>query len=118
MTIDGIRDNLLQRRRALLRQVSNVEDDLRHLDTNVNPELEEDSQEGTIARLLAQLDDRGTDEIRRIDRAIGRIEGGDYGVCEQCEEPIPVERLEALPTASLCVFCAEARERASIRVAS
>lgn len=118
MTIENIRHQLLERRRALLHQVLNVEDDLRFLDTNVNPELEEESQEQNIARLLARLDDRGMAEIQRIDETIVRIDSGDYGRCEECDEPIPLERLEALPTATTCVFCAEARERAAERVSA
>ncbi|HZP41596.1 MAG TPA: TraR/DksA family transcriptional regulator [Candidatus Binatia bacterium] len=116
MTIEDIRHRLLERRRSLLRQVASMEDDLRFLDTNQNPELEEESQEQNIARLLAQLDDRSTAEIQRIDGTIARIDAGDYGRCEECDEPIPLERLEALPTATTCVLCAEVRERAAERV--
>jgi DnaK suppressor protein len=37
--------------------------------------------------------------------ALERIEQGTYGKCESCGETIPIERLEALPTARLCVSC-------------
>lgn len=40
-----------------------------------------------------------------VKSAIGRVEGGTYGVCETCGNPIPPERLEALPHASQCVSC-------------
>ena len=49
--------------------------------------------------------------LDRIDAALGRIERGTYGRCEVCGEPIPRERLEALPYAECCVPCSEARER-------
>lgn len=39
--------------------------------------------------------------------ALVRIDDGTYGKCERCGQPIPIERLEALPTASLCVSCKE-----------
>ena len=111
--IERIREKLLAQRRALFEQVARAEDDLRGLDTNTHPETEEEAQGQNLARLLAQLDDRGNVELRTIDRALTLIEEGDYGTCEDCGERIPVERLEVLPTATTCVFCAEARERAS-----
>ena len=113
MTIDvnRIQRALLARRRELFETVARVEDDLRWLDTNVEPEVAEEGQEENIARLLARLDDRGTAEIEDIDAALARIATGDYGRCESCAEPIPAARLEALPTAVTCVECAAARER-------
>lgn len=37
--------------------------------------------------------------------ALGRIDKGTYGKCERCGAEIPLERLEAIPTARLCVTC-------------
>ena len=111
--IEELRDKLVQQRRNLFRQVAQVEGDLRWLETDVPAELEEESQEGNIARVLTRLDERGNAEIQAIDRALARIGNGDYGRCEECDEPIPVARLRALPTAVTCVTCAEARERES-----
>lgn len=42
---------------------------------------------------------------RDVVKALARIEDGTYGKCERCGKEIPVERLEARPTASLCVDC-------------
>jgi DnaK suppressor protein len=43
-----------------------------------------------------------TRELEEIDDALARIERGEYGICEECDQPIEIERLEALPTARLC----------------
>ena len=40
-----------------------------------------------------------------IDRALAKLDAGDYGVCDVCGEPIADERLEALPWATMCVRC-------------
>lgn len=45
-----------------------------------------------------------------IDAALERIEMGCYGRCEECQGPIPLERLEILPMAALCMRCQHARE--------
>ena|SRR5438128_1941849 len=116
--IERLRAKLLEQRRTLFEQVARAEDDLRWLDTNTHPETEEEAQEQSITRLLARLDDRGNAELRAIDRTLTLIEAGTYGRCEDCGEPIPVERLEILPAATTCVFCAEARERDSRQAAA
>jgi RNA polymerase-binding protein DksA len=40
-----------------------------------------------------------------VTHALAQIERGAYGTCERCGNAIPPERLEALPTARLCVGC-------------
>ncbi|MGH2752576.1 MAG: TraR/DksA family transcriptional regulator [Actinomycetota bacterium] len=43
----------------------------------------------------------------QITGALRRMDEGTYGKCERCGQEIPIERLEARPTASLCVSCAQ-----------
>jgi DnaK suppressor protein len=43
-----------------------------------------------------------------IVKALNRLDDGSYGRCERCGREIPIERLEARPTAGLCVSCKEA----------
>lgn len=45
--------------------------------------------------------------IKDVQLALERLAEGTYGVCEQCGEPINSARLEALPTARLCMSCAD-----------
>jgi RNA polymerase-binding protein DksA len=49
-------------------------------------------------------------ELEQIDHALERIAAGTYGVCEVCQRPIPVERLEARPFATLCIEHQRARD--------
>jgi DnaK suppressor protein len=49
--------------------------------------------------------------IIEIDRALERIELGTYGICETCERPIAIERLEAIPSAARCAECQSKAER-------
>jgi DnaK suppressor protein len=41
-----------------------------------------------------------------ITSALGRLDAGTYGICENCGQPISRERLEARPVARLCIRCA------------
>jgi DnaK suppressor protein len=55
--------------------------------------------------LLLLLSDREREKIRNIEEALTRLEDGEYGICEDCEEEIPLGRLKAMPFARLCVKC-------------
>ncbi len=45
--------------------------------------------------------------LRLVEEALDRLKAGDYGVCLECEQPIPAKRLQALPWARYCVDCQE-----------
>ena len=46
------------------------------------------------------------DLLRKVERALSRVDDGTYGICESCGTQIPVARLEVLPYATECVSCA------------
>jgi RNA polymerase-binding transcription factor DksA len=45
-------------------------------------------------------------ELERTDRALAKLDEGTYGICDNCGQPIPERRLEAMPDSVLCVACA------------
>lgn len=49
-------------------------------------------------------------KLQAVEDALKRIEEGTYGICEECGEKIPKQRLKALPFATLCVSCKSAKE--------
>ena len=49
------------------------------------------------------------DLLSKVAAALEKIDDGTYGTCADCEKPIPVARLDAMPSATLCVDCASAR---------
>ena len=51
------------------------------------------------------------ERITQVERALERLDEGSYGWCEKCGNPIPVERLAAFPSATLCVTCKQLEER-------
>ena len=46
-------------------------------------------------------------KLRQVDEALERLNGGEYGICLECEEQIAPRRLQAIPWASYCVRCQE-----------
>jgi len=59
-------------------------------------------------RLLAESGDK--QKWMAVNDALARIEKGTYGICQDCGEEIAFPRLEAFPTAELCVNCQRQRE--------
>ena len=55
--------------------------------------------------LTLLLDDREREKLRNIDEALLKIDEGEYGICEECEEEIPLGRLKIVPFARYCVKC-------------
>ena len=71
------------------------------------------SQESDMALELRNRD-RERKLIKKIEETIGKIDAGEYGYCESCGVEIGLKRLEARPTATLCIDCKtldEMRER-------
>jgi DnaK suppressor protein len=71
------------------------------------------SQESDMSLELRNRD-RERKLIKKIDETIQRIDSGEYGYCDSCGIEIGLKRLEARPTATLCIDCKtldELRER-------
>ena len=75
------------------------------------------SQETDIAIELRNRD-RERKLIKKIEETISKIDSGDYGYCTACGIEIGIKRLEARPTASLCIDCKtleEVREKQVVK---
>jgi len=56
------------------------------------------------------LTTRERQKLDQIESALSKLDNGEYGYCEDCDETIPVGRLRAMPFATLCVKCKSERE--------
>jgi len=59
------------------------------------------AERGEAEALAAQL----RETLDEVERALTKLESGDYGICESCSSPINPARLEAMPTARTCIDC-------------
>lgn len=50
--------------------------------------------------------EKAKETLAGLERALGKIDHPDFGLCRECEEPIPSARLMVLPETDLCVKCA------------
>ena len=67
-----------------------------------------------LLRTLATSDEeqeaRDRQELDDLEQALERLEYGTFGVCEGCDDQIPLRRLRAVPTARYCVECQKQNE--------
>jgi RNA polymerase-binding transcription factor DksA len=114
--VDDVASVLDLSRASAVALVADLEADLAAIgeSTAASPDDEHDPEGSTVgferarvAALLAQA----RRSLAEIDEALERRRRGSYGVCGRCGTIIPPERLEAMPTASLCVACAATPRR-------
>jgi DnaK suppressor protein len=114
-------------RRLLLEKREGVTAALENLHRENSGSLEEETGELVSGSADQHLADTATETVEReigntleehderllqaIDDALARIENGTYGKCVNCGAPIPEERLEAMPWATLCIDCKRLEER-------
>ena len=105
-----IRRQLLQRRDEINRRIQKITDEVRHSDGPLPSDFSEQATERENEEVLDALGEAGRRELSQINRALARIEAGEFGICAGCGEPIPPERLAVMPTSEYCVHCAERQD--------
>lgn len=106
--IEQYRRSLLEERQQLLDQVEGLdaEADVNRWRDGGFDDDPADSGSASFERETAQSLSRHARRILvEIDDAIRRMDAGTFGACERCEQPIDLERLEAIPYARLCMDC-------------
>jgi RNA polymerase-binding protein DksA len=107
--------HLQKRRNEITGQVNHLEQDLREeiADNQNMPGDMADHGSGELNQHLSvTLMENDRIELERIERAISRIEQGNYGQCEVCQKSIPMPRLKAIPWATRCISCQSRMEGA------
>ncbi|MFN2382633.1 MAG: TraR/DksA family transcriptional regulator [Gemmatimonadota bacterium] len=95
---------MLDERNEITRRLEQMREDLKGIEETPR-ELEEWAQEEKDREILLRLEERENDELRKIQAALGLIDAREYGRCQVCGKPIPMARLEELPTAFRCISC-------------
>lgn len=98
------RERLLALQTELQQRLDKTQSDERH---EVEERDDTTAQLWQASEIRDGLNDEAADELRDVNRALARLDTGDYGICTNCDEAIDPRRLEAVPYAELCVSCAE-----------
>ena len=111
--VEFFRDLLQSRLDALLGEARATMTDLSEGEENYADPTDRAAAESERSFLL-RIRDRERKLIVKIQEALGRIEDGNFGICETCGEEIGEKRLEARPVTTQCIDCkteAEKKER-------
>jgi DnaK suppressor protein len=101
---DHFREILLAWKRSLMEEVDRTVHHMQDEATNFPDPNDRATQESEFS-LELRTRDRERKLIKKIDEALGRLDEHEYGYCEACGVEIGVRRLEARPTATLCIDC-------------
>lgn len=100
-----IRDMLLEMKGNLLKEIAaNMKMEISHLQEAIADmyDLADDERERQFSILLCNRD---REKLELIEEALGRLEEGTYGICEECGLKISEGRLKVMPFARYCVPC-------------
>ncbi|PIR01775.1 MAG: hypothetical protein COV66_00230 [Nitrospinae bacterium CG11_big_fil_rev_8_21_14_0_20_45_15] len=80
------------------------------------PDISDEAVETYTKDLRMNLGEQEWQKLKLVEAAIENIENNCYGICEECEAPIPTARLEVIPFATHCVKCLSKLEEEKRRV--
>lgn len=107
--LEAFRKLLHERREELIHEASRTVDGMGQTREQFPDPTDRASLEGN-RNLMLRIRDRERKLITKIDEALGRIDDGSYGKCEECGQDIGVERLRARPVTTLCIDCKSLQE--------
>ena len=101
---ERFRVQLINWKRSLMEEVERTVHHMQDEASNFPDPNDRATQEEEFA-LELRTRDRERKLIRKIDESLMLLDAGDYGYCEICGGEIGIQRLEARPTATLCIDC-------------
>ena len=105
------RDILLTRKKDILRNAQRTLNEDMTLESDDLPDEMDLASSEYLQSFTFRLRGREKTFLKKIERALVKIDEGTFGICEECEEPISIKRLEARPETTLCIRCKEDQER-------
>jgi DnaK suppressor protein len=116
--LDDLRERLLAEQAELQEQLTTIEEQsFAASQSELSGEVsfdEENADAGTFTfereRDLS-IENNVRDLMRKIERALARMDEGTYGICSRCGKPIEKARLKVLPYVDLCIKDAQAQSR-------
>lgn len=102
---------LLDRKEEIISQAEQVKEKGIAFDPDDLPDEVDLASSEADQSMNLRLRDRERVLLRKIDKALKKIEDGEYGLCTSCSDPIAFKRLLARPVADLCIQCKEEQEQ-------
>jgi DnaK suppressor protein len=102
---------LEEKRDTVVRRARETMDQDMTLDASELPDEMDLASSEYMQSFTFRLRGRERHFLQKIEKALKKLDEGEFGICEDCEEPISIKRLEARPETELCIRCKEDQER-------
>ncbi len=109
--LEGFRKQLTEKRDEIVRRAQQTLQEDMTLDSDDLPDEMDLASSEYLQAFTFRLRGREKNLLDKIQRALERLDAGTFGICEECDEPISVKRLQARPETTLCIRCKEEQER-------
>ncbi len=105
------RSQLKSIRSELLGDVEKSNQHVKESDAEQMADISDHAARTYNRQLEGELGEQEWQKLKQVDVAIGKIAEGEYGVCAQCEDPIPEARLKVVPYTEFCTQCLSEMEK-------
>jgi DnaK suppressor protein len=109
--IERFRDILDEKRTRLIEEAKRTLDNDMVIEADERMDEVDQASSEYMQAFSFRLRGRERFLMGKIEHALRKIDEGNYGICEECEDQISLKRLEARPEAQLCIQCKEAQEK-------
>lgn len=103
MDLDHVRKQLEERKLQLMQRLSVLKRDITRTHS---ADWSEQAQERQNDEVMDVIGNESSHELAQINRALARIDSGDYTICAKCGEEISEKRLAVVPYTNFCIRCA------------
>ncbi|SFV53047.1 C4-type zinc finger protein, DksA/TraR family [hydrothermal vent metagenome] len=109
--LNYFKEILESRKEQILKNINSVNSELNALS---NLELNDEGDHAAVnnnSMVESVIVQQQQKELQEIEKALGKIANGEYGICEMCEDEIGFQRLKVKPHAIYCIDCREIVEK-------
>jgi DnaK suppressor protein len=110
MNLVKIKSQLEEQKQQLMQKITSLNKDIRHNDKPMEKDFSEQATDSENDDVIHALFGEANEDLKKINKALHRLEKGEYELCSYCGEKINIKRLEAVPYTDLCITCAENKE--------
>jgi DnaK suppressor protein len=101
----AFRKKLLEIKGQILKKMNQTYKESKEVESDVAQDLADKAESSYTKEFLLSLTDSEREQLLQIDEALKTLEKGDFGMCQNCGQPISKKRLDALPWAAYCIDC-------------
>ncbi len=108
---ENYKNRLNEKKKEIVAHLSEFKSDSLEIETGDVQDTGDKAESSYTKEFLLSLSDTQRTRLTAIDEALKRIEGDDFGICEDCGKKIAKKRLTVIPWAPHCIECQKKEER-------